>query len=163
MKKNPKDNKPKPGEPKPPESPKPTITESKVSTSLIDFSYQDLQFDAAFESNSRKYLRFFVHTKDPYFIDLYRGEYFDYQIAYFDLFQKAEDLKKECLCDSCTPKYEQIDSVKITLHPVETPDSNTKEDIEVDYPVYFIYELPENLKISIHEDSYNHSKEDNQD
>lgn len=146
------EDKPKGGAPpSEPEKPKTTSELRPV------FSFHDLIFEDAFTSDNRKFLRFFVTAEIPFYIDVLKIEWSQYFDLYTDLFDKqmAED---KCTCDSCSPSFDNVgDSESIYM----ILDENKEEqEISEKFPIFYIYDLPQALKVGIHQ---NHDLEDVKD
>lgn len=121
-----------------------------VSDENPKFSYFDLKYDSAFTSDGHKLISFYVDTENPFFIDMYRWEFEEYQRNFFDNYDKLFSENK-CTCDITTPKFELITVNKIII-TLKDEESGEDFEEEIQTPVYFVTELVKNFKISLHLD-----------
>lgn len=128
----------KPGCP-PPDTPKPKINE----TNRPSFSYFDISFEDAFTSDGKKFVSYFVNCKNPYYIQMLRMDFEDYQRTFWDKldYQVENDL---CTCDNCTPDFELIDKVVVELYEKADEERVVKEQV---FPVYAIFNMSNYFKI----------------
>lgn len=141
-----KDKKPEGGAPPPsPEKPKPVnFTPAFTQDSLI--------FDGQYTIDNRKYVRFFIDGDSPYFITTTKAEYLDYLSTFMDMFEKAIEENKDCLCDTCSPLgSELIEQIPITKVSVDVKNDNKESEVETSFPLYSIWNMNEGIKISIHD------------
>jgi hypothetical protein len=129
-----------PGSPAP-ETPKPSIKEA----SKPSFSYFDLSFEDAFTINGKKFVSYFVDGKHPYYIQVLRTAFEDYQKTFWDKFdfQAENDL---CTCDNCEPDFQFIDEIVLELYEKVGDDKDNIVKKQV-FPVYNIFNLSSSFKI----------------
>lgn len=124
---------------------------------LISFSFRNLIFEGQFTIENRKYVRYlYTGEKEDCFLDIFSSEFDEYFSLYKDLLEQAMEQGKECICDECIPEYDLIDEVGITK--IITEEGEEVGEKQVSLKVYFIYDLVENLKVSIHEDEEQEDK-----
>jgi len=136
-----KDKTPMPGAPPP--TPKPIKSEEKLT-----FCYADLLLEDAYYVDNRMYLRFFVDAKDPYFVDISKAEFMEFQSVYFSLFEIAMS-EETCACDKVIPKLTELDTKDLTMIINNPETSETIEEI-VKVKIYLAEAIVEGLQVGIH-------------
>ena len=137
-----------------PGSPKPDTLPPGGKNELAPvFSFRQLTFEGQFTVDNREWVRYFCDCDNPFFFDATSGEFDDYFRTYKDMYEQAIIDKKECLCDECNPRWEEIDRIPITRVSIEkskTGDGIEEKEENTEFPVYLLYDIVENLKFSIH-------------
>ena len=130
------------------EKPNDNLEPKRTNENNPKFSYLDLKFDSAFTSEGQKIISFLVNVENPYFIDMYRWEFEEYQRNYFDQFDKKL-AEEACTCDITIPEFEFIMNDQIIIDYIDE-ETGKQEKLEIETPVYFVSNLVENFSISMH-------------
>ena len=146
-----KDKKPEITTPTPSPKPEDPALPGGKNEIFPSFSYQDLEFKDLSKHNNRDRIVFFVHGEQPMFIETFLGEFLDYQRAYFEMFSALPE-GDICRCDLVEPQYELMTYLPITaVNMVIKPGEEAiQKEHEEDVPFFFVFDLAESLKISIH-------------